>query len=445
MIEKKISLFVVDDESSIRKLMRTVFGGDNFELDVFPSADEFLASSGHKEYDVGIIDIKMPGRSGMELLKILKGRDMLTEYIILTGQGTISNAIEAMKLGCYDFVTKPMRLEELKIIVQKAYERKMINRENMSLREELQLKDKFHGMVGKSASMKDVFSMIEKVSKTDSPVLITGESGTGKELAASAIQKSGARADRPFIVVDCASLSEHLLENELFGHEKGAYTDAISMKRGLFEVADTGTLFIDEIAEMSPETQSKLLRVLETFTFRRVGGNQQLKVDVRILAATNKDLKQEIGKGRFREDLYYRLNVFNIHLPPLRERKEDIPILAKHFIANSQVTCSRKRIRAEDINALMAYDWPGNVRELANAIERAMIVSSDDFITKKDFPIGIGSGAALIGDGKSLEELVRDYERETIEKTIKKCGNSKIKAAKMLGISRAQLYRKLGE
>ncbi len=447
-MRKKINLFVVDDEAGFRELMIKVLPGTKYNLKVFSNGKEALEAVEKKEFDVGLIDIKMPDMDGIELLKRFKTRNILTEFIILTGQASIATAIESVKLGCYDYLTKPTRIDELEAVIHKAYEKKAIRKENIILKEELQLKDEYCEMIGKSTKMKSIFSLIDKVAKASSPVLIIGESGTGKELVAKAIHKKSNRKDKPFIVVDCASLSENLLENELFGHEKGAFTDASSMKRGLFEIANGGTLFIDEIGEMKLTTQAKLLRAIETHQFRRLGGTEQIGVNVRIITATNRNLVEEVKQGNFRRDLYYRLNVVTINLPPLRERKEDIPLLANNFIANSQVSTIKKKVSKEFMKVLMRYDWPGNVRELANVVERALIISANEYITPADLPIDFSRLQVCYtgpSDKLGLSKLLKDFERNAIVKTLRECKGNKIETATSLKLSRSKLYRKLKE
>jgi len=438
----------VDDEAGFRELMIKVLPGTKYNLEVFSNGKEVLEAIEKKEFDVGLIDIKMPDMDGIELLKKFRTQNTLTEFIILTGQASIATAIESMKLGCYDYLTKPTRIDELEAVIHKAYEKKAIRKENIILREELQLKDEYCEMVGKSTKMESIFSLIDKVAKTSSPVLIIGGSGTGKELVAKAIHKNSHRKEKPFIVVDCASLSENLLENELFGHEKGAFTDASSMKRGLFEIANGGTLFIDEVGEMKLTTQAKLLRGIETHQFRRLGGTKEIGVDVRIIAATNRNLVEEAKNGNFRDDLYYRLNVITINLPPLRERKDDIPLLVKYFMANSQVTTIKRKVSKELMEVLMGYDWPGNVRELANVVERALIISTNEYITPADLPIDFSRLQACYtcpSDKMGLNKLLKDFERNTIIRTLRECKGNKRETAKCLNLSRSKLYRKLKE
>ncbi len=447
-MSKKINLFVVDDEAGFRELMVKVIPKTKYNLEVFSNGKEVLKAIEKKEFDVGLIDIEMPNMDGIELLKEFRKQDILTEFIILTGHGSVSTAIQSMKLDCYDYLTKPARLDELEAVIQKAYEKKVIKKENIILKEELQLKDKYCEMIGESSKMGSIFSLIDRVAKTSSPILIVGESGTGKELVAKAIHKNSNRRDKPFIVVDCASLSENLLENELFGHEKGAFTDASSIKRGLFEIANGGTLFIDEIGEMKLTTQVKLLRAIETHQFRRLGGIKQIRVDVRIITATNRNLVEDTKNGNFRKDLYYRLNVVTINLPPLRERREDIPLLVKHFMANSQVTTTKKKVSQEFMKILMEYDWPGNVRELANVVERALIISVSEYIMPADLPIDFSrlpAGYSYLSDKMGLSKLLKDFERDAIIKALRECKSNKIETARSLKLSRSKLYRKLKE
>jgi len=445
---KKINVFVVDDEPGFRQLVVKTMPKTKYNLEVFSTGNEALEVVEKKEFDVGLIDIKMPDMGGIQLLKELRKQNILTELIIITGQASVATAIESMKLGCYDYLTKPIRLDELEIVIRKAYEKKLLSKENIVLREELQLKDKYCEIVGKSSKMRSIFSLIDKVAKTSSPVLVSGESGTGKELVSRAIHKKSPRKDKPFIVVDCASLSENLLENELFGHEKGAFTDASSMKRGLFEIANAGTLFIDEIGEMKLATQSKLLRAIETHDFRRLGGTKEIRVDVRIIAASNRNLLEEVENSNFRKDLYYRLNVVTINMPPLRERKEDIPLLVEHFVANSPVTTTKKKISEEFMKALMEYDWPGNVRELANVVERGLIISPNEYITPLDLPIDFSKPAASyssLSNKIGLRELTKDFERNVIIRVLRECGGNRTETARSLNLSRSKFYRKLKE
>lgn len=445
-MSEKISIFAVDDDADIRTLIQKALPLNKYNLEVFASAEDILRAIPKKDFDVGLVDINMPGMDGIELVRTLKSQKILTELIIVTGVASVVTAIEAMKLGCYDYLTKPFRIDALEITIQKAYEKKIVNKENIVLKEELRLKDKYYEMIGKSPKMMDIFSLIDKVTKTSSTILVTGETGTGKELAARTIHRINHPSDKSFIIVDCTSIPETLLESELFGHEKGAFTHAFDFKCGLFEIADKGTLLIDEIAEMNLTTQAKLLRAIETRQFRRLGGYKQIQADVRIIASTNRDLVEEVKNNNFRKDLYYRLNVVNIHLPPLRERKEDIPLLVKHFLANKKQAQANKKINPDTMRILMEYNWPGNVRELANVIERAVMISDGDYILPVDLPMNLSNQLNfLTTDEMNLSKSVKDFEKQLIIKTLNDCKGNKIKTAKALKLTRSKLYRKLTE
>jgi two-component system response regulator AtoC len=434
-------IMVVDDEAPFRKLLERRLSKDGNAVEAFESSESALSAAEQKQFDVALVDIKMPGMDGIELLRRIKEIHPSMEVIIITGQGTIDSAIAAMKLGAYDYLTKPCKLSELDLIVQKAYERSTLQRQNVLLQDQLRMRNPYGEIVGKSRKIREVVSLAHKVAPTASPVLIEGESGTGKELVANIIHKKSRRSEGPFIVINCAALQENLLENELFGHEKGAFTGASSFKHGLFELAEGGTFFIDEISEMNPNIQAKLLRVIELGEFRRVGGNRQIRVDVRVLAATNRNLEEEVKKGRFREDLFYRLNVVTLSLPPLRERKEDIPMLVDYFLRTQGMEGGwGKAISADAVGSLKNYDWPGNIRELANVLERALILSTGNTITLKDLPLTIlGKSSTLPQSVSTLVEI----EKNLIEKTLQELNGNKTKTAKTLGISLRNLYRKL--
>ena len=434
-------IMVVDDEAPFRKLLERRLSKDGNAVEAFESSESALSAAEQKQFDVALVDIKMPGMDGIELLRRIKEIHPSMEVIIITGQGTIDSAIAAMKLGAYDYLTKPCKLSELDLIVQKAYERSTLQRQNVLLQDQLRMRNPYGEIVGKSRKIREVVSLAHKVAPTASPVLIEGESGTGKELVANIIHKKSRRSEGPFIVINCAALQENLLENELFGHEKGAFTGASSFKHGLFELAEGGTFFIDEISEMNPNIQAKLLRVIELGEFRRVGGNRQIRVDVRVLAATNRNLEEEVKKGRFREDLFYRLNVVTLSLPPLRERKEDIPILVDYFLRTQGMEGGwGKAISADALGSLKNYDWPGNIRELANVLERALILSTGNTITLKDLPLTIfGKSSTLPQSVSTLVEI----EKNLIEKTLRELNGNKTKTAKTLGISLRNLYRKI--
>jgi len=432
---------IVDDEAPFRKLLQKRLSRYGNQVEGFDTSETALSVAEQKHFDVALIDIKMPRMDGIELLRRLKEIHPSLEVIIITGQGTIDSAISAMKLGAYDYLTKPCKLSELDLIVQKAYEKSILQRHNLLLQDQVRMRNPYGEMIGKSKKIRELRALINKVASASSPVLIEGESGTGKELVANLIHKKSKRSEGPFIVVNCAALQENLLENELFGHEKGAFTGASSLKHGLFELADRGTFFIDEISEMNPNIQAKLLRVIELGEFRRVGGNRQIRVDVRVLAATNRNLEEEVKKGRFREDLFYRLNVVTIGLPPLRERKEDIPMLVDYFLKTQLMDGGLgKTISRDALEVLKSYDWPGNIRELANVLERAIILSSGNTITLKDLPLSIlGHRFDTPGPTTTISGL----EKDLIEKTLKQFGWNKTRTAKALGISLRNLYRKI--
>ncbi len=433
---------VIDDEAPFRRLLQKRLSRNGCQVEEFDSAESAISRLEEKDFDVALVDIKMPGMDGIELLKKLKEINPNIEVIIITGHGSIDSAISAMKLGAYDYITKPCKLSELELIVEKAYEKSILQKENILLKNQLRLRTPYETLIGRSKKIREVLAMIDRVAPTSTHVLIQGESGTGKELVANIIHKKSKRSNGPFVVVNCASLQAELLENELFGHEKGAFTGASFMKRGLFEMADGGTFFIDEISEMNPNIQAKLLRAIELKEFRRVGGNKQIQVDVRVLAATNKRLEEEVKKGYFREDLFYRLNVVTINLPPLRERKEDIPLLVDYFLKKKNLEGNKvKTISPEALEYLVNYDWPGNVRELANVIERAIILSSSDVISIKDLPLSISRQESSYN---SISTIV-SMEKSLIEKTLKEFNGNKTRTAKVLGISVRNLYRKINK
>lgn len=441
MISTSKRIMVVDDEAPFRKLLARRLSKDGNAVEAFGSSEPALSAAEQKHFDVALVDIKMPGMDGIELLRRFKEIHPSLEVIMITGQGTIDSAIAAMKLGAYDYLTKPCKLSELDLIVQKAYEKSTLQKQNVLLQDQLRMRNPYGEIVGKSRKIREVIALIHKVAPTSSPVLIEGESGTGKELVANIIHKKSRRSEGPFIVINCAALQENLLENELFGHEKGAFTGASSLKHGLFELSDRGTFFIDEISEMNPNIQAKLLRVIELGEFRRVGGNRQIRVDVRVLVATNRNLEEEVKKGRFREDLFYRLNIVTLSVPPLRERKEDIPMLVDYFLRSQSMDGGwGKAISSDALESLMNYDWPGNVRELANVLERALILCTENTITLKDLPLTVmGKSSKVLKSASTLGEI----ERNQIEKTLKELNGNKTKTAKALGISLRNLYRKI--
>ena len=451
------SILIVEDNVSEAEAYQDFLQQKGFHVEVVHDGAEGIACLNENFYDVVITDLSMPKVGGLQVLEHIVQNTPETICIILTGYGSIKSAVEAIKLGAYDYLTKPIPLDELLLTVEKALETRRLKRENEYLRRKLWQEWGYGEIIGKSPAMRRVFSLIEKVADTESTVLVLGESGTGKELVARAIHRASDRRKGPFIPVNCGAIPEELLESELFGHEKGAFTGAIKTRIGRFELAHGGTIFLDEVAEMSPKLQVKLLRVLQERTFERVGGSRQIKVDIRVIAATNKDLEKEVREGRFREDLYYRLNVIPIKLPPLRERLEDIPLLVEHFLARFKDRKKQpvKGITKEALEYLMKHDWPGNVRELENVIERMVILSNGEYLTVEDLPEYIlervGSFRPepyvqefdIPEEGIHLPSLVAEFEKKLIIKALEKTGWVKNRAAKLLHINRTTLIEKM--
>jgi DNA-binding NtrC family response regulator len=435
-----IQLLVVEDDDELRAAVAAHFRRLGMRVTAAGSGEEALGRTAQARFDVALLDLHLPGISGIEVLAALKGQQPELEAILLTAHSSVETAVRAMKQGAYDYLTKPFRLADLEAHVQKAYEKVTLARRERQWAQQIAYESPRYRLVGSGPAMRRVVGLIERVAPADATVLVRGASGTGKELVARAIHANSPRAGRPLVTVNCAALTETLLESEVFGHEKGAFTGAVSAKPGLVEVAEGGTLFIDEIGEMEPGLQAKLLRVLEDGTFRRVGGTQEVHADVRVVAATNRDLAQELKAGRFRDDLYYRLNVVAIELPPLRERREDIPELVEHFLATRPVGPLRSRVSPEAMQALMSYDWPGNVRELANVLERAQILAEGHVITPDDLPEVLSASAPegeAYGDPRHLSVVQRQHVRAVLHQ---EKGN-KVHAARALGISRRSLYR----
>jgi DNA-binding NtrC family response regulator len=441
------TLLLVDDEESFRKLVGKELARAGYAVETAGNLEEARRQIAQKAFHLIVLDVRMPDGSGLELLKEIREISPTTEVVMLTAFGTVQEAIRAMKDGAYDFLTKPCKLGELEAVLEKAIEKQSLERGNVALQREVDRLQPSERFVGLTPSVRELLRMVQRVAETDSTVLIRGESGSGKELVARAVHRQSKRAQQPFVVVDCASLHENLLQSELFGHEKGAYTGAIRLKHGLFEVADRGTIFLDEIAEVTPPLQVKLLRVLETGTFRRVGGTVDIKVDVRIIAATNRSLETMMKEGQFREDLYYRLNVFSVHIPPLRERREDIPPLVEHFVRNSAIVPKRAITFSPDaMEVLQRYTWPGNVRELENVVERALILCDGGVVEPEHLPMGVRLTPSFEPDDDDHELLALDeVERRYIHRVLEMCKGHRHRAAAILGISERNLYRKLKE
>jgi DNA-binding NtrC family response regulator len=445
----RIRLLIVDDEQSIRRLCVTVGEALGFVCLEAASGETAIALLEEQPAHMILTDMVMPNMSGLEFLEKVKKMLPRTEVAVMTGHGSVETAVQAMKLGAYDYIAKPFSpLEELRLFLRRMAEKVRLVEENQFLRDRMDTETQLHGIVGSSAKIQDVLRMVSRLKDTRTPVLITGESGTGKELVARAIHFRGSFANRPFVAVDCGSLVPTLIESELFGYEKGAFTGALKARTGLFQSADGGTIFLDEIGELPLEMQAKLLRVLQEKEVRPVGSNQRAKVDVRVIAATNRDLEQEYRAGTFRKDLYFRLNVVTVHVPPLRERRSDIPTLAHWFLERCAPGRSVQVTNAA-MKSLLQYDWPGNVRELENCMERAVALADHQILDVDDLPPAIASVSQATDSAPagSTEELsttdLEDIERTTIERVFQQVKGDKALAGKMLGISRATLYRKL--
>ena len=445
----RIRLLIVDDEQSIRRLCVTVGEALGFVCLEAASAETALNLLEEQPAHMILTDMVMPQMSGLEFLEKVKKMLPRTEIAVMTGHGSVETAVQAMKLGAYDYIAKPFSpLEELRLFLRRMAEKVRLVEENQFLRDRMDTETQLHGIVGSSAKIQDVLRMVSRLKDTRTPVLITGESGTGKELVARAIHFRGSFANRPFVAVDCGSLVPTLIESELFGYEKGAFTGALKSRTGLFQSADGGTIFLDEIGELPSEMQAKLLRVLQEKEVRPVGSNQRARVDVRVIAATNRDLEQEYRAGTFRKDLYFRLNVVTVHVPPLRERRSDIPMLA-HWFLERCVPGRSVQVTNAAMKSLLQYDWPGNVRELENCIERAVALGDQQVMDVDDLPPAIASVSPASDavqpnskNGFTTTDL-EDIERTTIERVFQQVKGDKALAGKMLGISRATLYRKL--
>jgi len=444
----KPKILVVDDERSHRQMIEAVLTAEGYDIALAEDGREAIDAVEEKFYDLVIMDIRMPEVGGLEALKRIKAISPGIPIIIMTAYASVGTAVDALKSGASDYLTKPLDIEELKILIAKTMRFHQLEKENIYLKERLDDRFDFSNIIGRSPAMKNMLETMALVAPSEATVLIVGESGTGKELIANAIHQNSPRKDRPFIKVNCAALPETLLESELFGHEKGSFTGAIANKQGRFQLADKSSIFLDEIAEMEPATQAKILRVLQEREFEPLGGTQTIKVDTRVIAATNKNLEAEISAGRFREDLYYRLNVVTLDVPPMRERREDVPHLADHFL--KQYAKKNRRLiqgftpRATDL--LMRYDWPGNVRELENIIERAVIMSRGEMVTPLEFPNDLQeldeelkNSQINLTPGRSLKEV----EKVMILRTLEETGGNRTHAARILGITRRTLQLRL--
>lgn len=463
-------ILVIDDDEIVRDLLESFFMEKGFSVILAEDGEKGLERLIQDKFDIFFVDLVMPGMGGLELLRRLSDLNITTPSIVITGFAEVKTAVEAMRLGSYDYVTKPFILEELWITVNRALNISKIKQENVMLKKQLKQKYNFHGLIGDSPRMQKVYDMIEKIADTESTVLITGESGTGKEVVAKTIHFNSSRSQNSFIPLNCSAIPKDLLESELFGHEKGAFTGAVNTRIGRFELANGGTIFLDEIGELHPSLQVKLLRVLQEREFERVGGTKTVKVDVRILAATNKDLEKATQDGTFREDLFYRLNVIPLHLPPLRKRKEDIPLLIDHFM---QRYCKKKKkemikISPLIMNCFLSYRWPGNVRELENLTERIVILNDTGSVAFDDLPerfhagrcepiqveaspaseqsqvfMTTATGMALPSEGVDLNRILNDMERGLILQALERSAGVKKKAAELLGLNRTTLLEKL--
>ncbi len=445
-------ILVVDDEKGMRDFLSILLRKEGHQVAAAANGAEAIELMGHEIFDLIITDVKMPSSGGMEVLKAAREASPGTIVLMITAYASPENAIEAMKEGAYDYLTKPFRTDEVRLIVQKALEKRLLEKENLRLRRELSGTADFSKIIGRSPRMQKVLQLIAKVADSASNILILGESGTGKELVARAIHFNSSRRDKPFVTVNCSALPEPLLESELFGHMKGSFTGAVANKEGLFELADQGTIFLDEIGETPLGIQVKLLRVLQEREFRRIGGTKDIRVDVRVIAATNKDLQREVQAGKFREDLFYRLDVIPIHLPPLREHREDIPRLVEHFLARFGAASGKEvpGVHPEAMRMLLDHDWKGNVRELENVIERVMTLSSGQQVQPEHLQESLqrrpgapnAFAAELPPEGVDLEAMVAKFEKDLMLQALARTRWMKKEAAKLLGLNfRSFRYR----
>ena len=447
--ELPVHVLIVDDQEVVRELCSEIADSLGYRVSVAASGEKALEVLESDHVDVLMADLKMPGMNGMELLEKVKNRSQQTEVLIMTAYGSVPSAVQAMKLGACDYLTKPFNIEEVKLLLERIVQKTDLISENRLLREQVRFRDGYGELMGTAPSMQKLFKLIVKVSQSHYPVLIVGESGTGKELVARAIHQSGPLREKPFLPVDCSALVPTLIESELFGYVRGAFTGALRTKQGLMEAAQGGTVFLDEIAEMPVDLQSKLLRALQEREVKPVGSTRAVKFDARIIAASNRDLESAIQQGIFRKDLYFRLNVVTLRLPPLRERNSDIPLLVNHFLEKfSPGQRRRPALSEEALSCLLSYEWPGNVRELENCIERAVALGSGPVLHVGDLPTNLQNpqrAASLpVGDGESVLSL-RELERQAILRAVSEARGDKLLAARILGIGKTTLYRKLKE
>lgn len=449
MTKIPFSILIVDDEPSQREVLAGYVRKKKYDVTQASSYDEALKFLQKDPVDLVLTDYTMPGRNGYDLLVEIKKRFPETDVVIMTAFGTIERAVDAMRAGAYDYISKPIELDDLELLLQRLQERQHLIRENKLLREQLTEKYSFTEIISRSSAMETVLTSASRIAETKAPLLIRGESGTGKELIARAVHFSGPRKQKPFVAINCAALNENLLESELFGHEKGAFTGADRQRQGRFEQADGGTLFLDEIGDISPATQVRLLRVLQEHRFERVGGSETISVDVRIIAATHKNLETAMSEGKFREDLFYRLNVVTIDVPPLRERRDDIQLLIDHFLHKFSKEHKRKKLSfsKESWDLLVRYDYPGNIRELENIVQRSVILSRGDVITTDDLPAVVRPTTKESSVKKdvhgTLDEKVEQLEKELIFDALRTAGNNQSKAAELIGLSERNLRYKL--
>ncbi len=453
MVEQ-LKILIIDDEPLMRMTIQDALEAEGYDIKVAETGQKGLILFRKDPADIIITDLKLPDIDGIDILREIKYTNPETQIILITAYGTIDSAVTAMKEGASDYLTKPFSMDELLLIIKRLIRIKQLEEENIRLKEKIEGRYTMEGLIGKSPQMQKVYDLIQTVSQTDTTVLIQGESGTGKEMVANAIHLKSLRKNKPFIKVNCSALPETLLESELFGHEKGAFTGAFRQRKGRFELADGGTIFLDEIGEISPSVQVKLLRVLQEKKFERVGGNETLSVDIRLICATQKDLKKEIQNGSFREDLYYRLNVVPIYLPPLRERKEDILLLADHFVNKFSKKIGKEvlGLSEEAKSILLRYHFPGNIRELENMIERSITLLKGKIIKVEDLPeeiiekeISVQEISKKIQGPKSLAQAINLFEKEYIQNVLEKTKGKKGEAAEILGISRKTLWEKIKE